>query len=81
MLAAARLGLYQLLYLDGVPDRAAVAESVDLAKGAAGRGAAGLVNAVLRRAAREGRDALLGPLRRPRPRRRGAPALGAAVAG
>ena len=62
VLAAARLGLYQLLYLDGVPDRAAVAESVDLAKGAAGRGAAGLVNAVLRRAAREGRDALLGPL-------------------
>ena len=62
VLAAARLGLYQLLYLDGVPDRAAVAESVDLAKGAAGRGAAGLVNAVLRRAAREGRNALLGPL-------------------
>ncbi|MFL5837559.1 MAG: 16S rRNA (cytosine(967)-C(5))-methyltransferase RsmB [Solirubrobacteraceae bacterium] len=53
VLAAARLGLFQLLYLDGVPDRAAVAESVDLAKEAAGRGAAGLVNAVLRRAARE----------------------------
>ena len=59
VLAAARLGLFQLLYLDGVPDRAAVAESVDLAKATAGRGAAGLVNAVLRRAARED---LLGPL-------------------
>jgi 16S rRNA (cytosine967-C5)-methyltransferase len=59
VLAAARLGLFQLLYLDGVPDRAAVAESVDMAKETAGRGAAGLVNAVLRRAARED---LLGPL-------------------
>jgi 16S rRNA (cytosine967-C5)-methyltransferase len=59
VLAAARLGLFQLLYLDRVPDRAAVAESVDLAKATAGRGAAGLVNAVLRRAARED---LLGPL-------------------
>jgi len=62
VLAAARLGLYQILYLDGVPDRAAVAESVDLAKAVAGRRAAGLVNAVLRRAAREGRAALLAPL-------------------
>jgi 16S rRNA (cytosine967-C5)-methyltransferase len=62
VLAAARLGLYQVLYLDSVPDRAAVAESVDLAKAEAGRHAAGLVNAVLRRAAREGRDALLAPL-------------------
>jgi len=59
VLAAARLGLFQLLYLDGVPDRAAVAESVDLVKATAGRGGAGLVNAVLRRAARED---LLGPL-------------------
>jgi 16S rRNA (cytosine967-C5)-methyltransferase len=62
VLAAARLGLYQVLYADGVPDRAAVAESVDLAKAAAGRGAAGLVNAVLRRAARVGREALLAPM-------------------
>jgi 16S rRNA (cytosine967-C5)-methyltransferase len=61
VLAAARLGLFQLLYLDGVPARAAVAESVELAK-PAGRGGAGLVNAVLRRAAREGRGALLAPL-------------------
>lgn len=48
-----RMGLYQLLFLDKIPVSAAVNESVELAK-ASGRGsAAGLVNAVLRRAARE----------------------------
>lgn len=45
---ALRLGLYQLRYLDRVPANAAVHESVALAGGAGGRGAAGLVNAVLR---------------------------------
>jgi 16S rRNA (cytosine967-C5)-methyltransferase len=50
--AAARLGLYQLLWLGGVADHAAVSESVELVRGHPG---AGLVNAVLRRAAREGR--------------------------
>jgi len=55
--AALRLGLYQLLFLDRVPVYAAVDASVDLARGA-GRGAAGLVNAVLRRAVVIGRDAL-----------------------
>jgi 16S rRNA (cytosine967-C5)-methyltransferase len=59
--AALRLGVFQLAYLDRVPAHAAVGESVELAKADAPRGA-GLVNAVLRRAAREGRDALLGPL-------------------
>ena len=54
MLAALRLGLHQLLFMDGVADHAAVAESVDLAKDAGRRGH-GLVNAVLRRATREGR--------------------------
>jgi 16S rRNA (cytosine967-C5)-methyltransferase len=49
--AALHLGLYQLLFLDGVPDRAAVSESVELVKG---HRAAGLVNAVLRRVARDG---------------------------
>lgn len=48
-----RIGAYQILFLDRVPDRAAVHTSVELAKGA-GRGqAAGLVNAVLRRLCRE----------------------------
>jgi 16S rRNA (cytosine967-C5)-methyltransferase len=51
--AALRLGLLQLLFMDGVADHAAVYESVELAK-VAGPSAAGLVNAVLRRAIREG---------------------------
>jgi 16S rRNA (cytosine967-C5)-methyltransferase len=46
---ALRLGLYQRLFVDRVPAYAAVDASVDLAR-AAGRGATGLVNAVLRRA-------------------------------
>ena len=54
MLAALRLGVFQLTFLDRVPAHAAVGESVELAKADAPRGA-GLVNAVLRRAAREAR--------------------------
>jgi 16S rRNA (cytosine967-C5)-methyltransferase len=46
-----RIGLYQLKYLDRVPDFAAVQTTVEVAKGVAGKGGAGLVNAVLRRAA------------------------------
>jgi 16S rRNA (cytosine967-C5)-methyltransferase len=53
VLAALRLGLMQLLLLDGIPDHAAINESVELAK-RDGHGGAGLVNAVLRRATREG---------------------------
>jgi 16S rRNA (cytosine967-C5)-methyltransferase len=52
VVAALRLGIFQLVYLDRVPDHAAVGESVELAK-AESPGGAGLVNAVLRRAARE----------------------------
>jgi 16S rRNA (cytosine967-C5)-methyltransferase len=55
VLAALRLGLMQVLFMDGVADHAAVHESVELAKRHA-RGGSGLVNAVLRRALREGRD-------------------------
>lgn len=43
-----RLGLYQIEYLDRVPDRSAVDESVKLAKRFGHQGTAGLVNAVLR---------------------------------
>jgi 16S rRNA (cytosine967-C5)-methyltransferase len=57
--AALALGLFQLLYLDGIAEHAAVHESVQLAKQGAG-GGAGLVNAVLRRAAREGRQIIGG---------------------
>jgi 16S rRNA (cytosine967-C5)-methyltransferase len=61
VLAALRLGLYELLYLGGAPDYAVVADAVELAK-AHGRAGHGLVNALLRRAAREGPEELLGGL-------------------
>jgi 16S rRNA (cytosine967-C5)-methyltransferase len=61
LLAALRLGLYEFLYLSGAPDRAVVADAVELSKRNA-RGGHGLVNAVLRRATREGPNALLGSL-------------------
>ena len=61
VLASLRLGLYELLYLQGAPDYAVVADAVELAK-SRGRGGHGLVNAVLRRAAREGPASLLGSL-------------------
>jgi 16S rRNA (cytosine967-C5)-methyltransferase len=61
VLAALRLGLFELLYLSGAPDRAVVADAVELAK-TNGRGGHGLVNAVLRRAGREADGALLGSL-------------------
>jgi 16S rRNA (cytosine967-C5)-methyltransferase len=51
-LAALRLGLYQLAFLDGGGAHAVVGESVELAKSGHGGGHK-LVNAVLRRAARE----------------------------
>jgi 16S rRNA (cytosine967-C5)-methyltransferase len=59
LLAALRLGLYELLYLSGAPDHAVVADGVELAKGGA-RGGHGLVNAVLRRGVREGPALLAG---------------------
>lgn len=48
-----RLGGQQLLGMDRVPAYAAIAQTVELAKVRHGRGAAGLVNAVLRRVDRE----------------------------
>ncbi len=56
------LGLYQIMQMDRVPDSAAVSESVELAKRYCPkqRFAPGLVNGVLRRAARE-RETLLPP--------------------
>jgi len=61
LLAALRLALYELLYLGGAPDYAVIDDGVELAK-APGRSGHGLVNAVLRRAAREGPERLLGGL-------------------
>jgi 16S rRNA (cytosine967-C5)-methyltransferase len=53
VIAALRIGLYELLFADATPDHAAVDQAVEMAKGAGAAHAAGLVNAVLRRAARE----------------------------
>lgn len=61
VLAALRLGLYELLFADATPDHAAVDQAVELVKSAGAPRASGLVNAVLRRAARE-RQRLRGEL-------------------
>jgi 16S rRNA (cytosine967-C5)-methyltransferase len=51
ILIALRLGAFQLLHLDRIPARAAIDESVELAKEAGHRFASGMVNAVLRKLA------------------------------
>jgi len=50
---ALRMGLYQLRFLQRIPARAAVSDSVEIVKRARKSSAASLVNAVLRRAAEE----------------------------
>ncbi len=50
---ALRMGLYQLRFLENIPARAAVNESVELVKRARKTSATGLVNAVLRNVAKE----------------------------
>jgi len=54
LLAILRAGIYQIRYLDRVPAHAVVSEAVTYAKKVKGDRAGGLVNAVLRRALREG---------------------------
>lgn len=56
-----RIGLYQILMMDKIPVSAAVNEAVEQGKRYANRGAAGLINGVLRRAVRE-QDYLQPPL-------------------
>lgn len=51
---ALRLGVFQLLHLDRIPPHAAISESVELAKRAENKFAAGMVNAVLRKVATGG---------------------------
>ncbi|HEY2335071.1 MAG TPA: 16S rRNA (cytosine(967)-C(5))-methyltransferase RsmB [Solirubrobacterales bacterium] len=53
LIAALRLGMYELLFADGTPDHATVDQAVELTKRAGAAHASGLVNAVLRRAIRE----------------------------
>jgi len=56
VLAALRLGAYQLQFLSRVPARAAIFESVELVKAARKRSAAPFVNAVLRKIAGAGAE-------------------------
>lgn len=56
ILLALRLALYQLRWLDRIPERAAIHESVELVKRARKRSAAGFVNAVLRQLASSSLD-------------------------
>ncbi|MDG5470240.1 16S rRNA (cytosine(967)-C(5))-methyltransferase RsmB [Jeotgalibacillus sp. ET6] len=53
-----RLSLYQMLYLDRVPERAAIHEAVEIAKKRGHKGVAGLVNGILRSIQREGAPSL-----------------------
>lgn len=55
VLAALRTGVYQLLYMQGVPDHAAVAESVEVVRHLRKAQAAGFVNGVLRSFLRAGK--------------------------
>ncbi|HZG71212.1 MAG TPA: 16S rRNA (cytosine(967)-C(5))-methyltransferase RsmB [Chondromyces sp.] len=49
-----RLSLYQMLYLDKIPERAVIHEAVEIAKKRGHKGIAGMVNGVLRSIQREG---------------------------
>lgn len=51
-----KMALYQLLYMDSVPDRAAVNESAELVRQAGKSSAAGFVNGVLRNFIRDGKQ-------------------------
>ena len=56
VLTALRLGAYQLIFLDRMPERAAVHESVELVKRARKRSAVPFTNAVLRKLASSSAD-------------------------
>jgi 16S rRNA (cytosine967-C5)-methyltransferase len=53
-----RLTLYQMEFLDRIPDRAAIFEAVEIAKRRGHKGIAGVVNGVLRSVQREGLPSL-----------------------
>jgi 16S rRNA (cytosine967-C5)-methyltransferase len=64
VLAALRLGVYQLRFLTRVPARAAIFESVELVKAAHKRSAASFVNAVLRKIAGAGAEDIFAEIAR-----------------
>ncbi|NMD69455.1 16S rRNA (cytosine(967)-C(5))-methyltransferase RsmB [Bacillus sp. DNRA2] len=53
-----RLTVYQMVYLDKIPDRAAIFEAVEIAKKRGHKGISGMVNGVLRSIQREGLPSL-----------------------
>lgn len=53
-----RVTLYQMVYLDKIPDRAAIYEAVEIAKKRGHKGIASMVNGVLRSVQREGLPSL-----------------------
>lgn len=53
-----RITVYQMVYLDKIPDRAAIFEAVEIAKRRGHKGIAGLVNGVLRSIQRNGLPSL-----------------------
>ncbi|MBU8877776.1 16S rRNA (cytosine(967)-C(5))-methyltransferase RsmB [Bacillus sp. FJAT-29790] len=53
-----RLTLYQMVYLDKIPDRAAIYEAVEIAKSRGHKGISGMVNGVLRNIQRQGLPSL-----------------------
>ena len=53
-----RLTLYQMIYLDKIPDRAAIYEAVEIAKERGHKGIVGMVNGVLRNIQRHGLPSL-----------------------
>lgn len=53
-----RITLYQMIYLDKIPDRAAIFEAVEIAKKRGHKGIASMVNGVLRSIQREGLPSL-----------------------
>ncbi|GAA0331424.1 16S rRNA (cytosine(967)-C(5))-methyltransferase RsmB [Bacillus carboniphilus] len=53
-----RLTLYQIVYLDKIPERAAIYEAVEIAKKRGNKAIAGFVNGVLRSIGREGLQSL-----------------------
>jgi 16S rRNA (cytosine967-C5)-methyltransferase len=53
-----RITLYQMVYLDKIPDRAAIFEAVEIAKKRGHKGIASMVNGVLRSVQREGLPSL-----------------------
>ncbi len=62
VLETLRLGFYQLLYMNSVPDNAAVNESVELCKSLGFAKASGFVNGILRSFIRDGKKIDLGRL-------------------